>query len=78
VHNPVAGGQRVRSRSVPTWLVVSNCRSSIASFAQGVRTSRFIRGSTPVRDLLGTLHLVIDTLEKFLRVSGIKLARERK
>jgi hypothetical protein len=29
-------------------------------------------------DLLGTLHLVIDTLEKFLRVSGIKLDRERK
>jgi hypothetical protein len=45
---------------------------------QGVRTSRFIRGSTLVRPSLNPATGHLHTLEKFLRVSGIKLYRERK
>jgi hypothetical protein len=58
-------------------LVVSNYRSSIPSFGQGLghpASSAVLHQS----DLLGTLHVVIDILEKFFRVSGIKLDRERK
>jgi hypothetical protein len=52
-------------------------RDAIPAFECSVTTSRFIAALHQF-DLLGTLHLVIDTLEKFLRVSGIKLDRERK